>query len=272
MKTSIFKGALGIVLFLIGMVQAGDQGEPVEVARSYQIKSDILSQTRRINVYLPPGYAKGEKAYPVLFLMDGGVREDFLHIMGIATLAADFRNIREFIVVGVEGVDRYHDLLPPTTVKKEKKRWATAGGSADFRSFLGDELIPYVQDHFRITKERVLMGESAAGMFVVETFLKKPDLFSGYIAVSPSLWWDRQSLVKTAADTLKAGDFPKKRRIFLTIADEGGDMREGVDLLAAAMKGNKSLDWVYKPMDHESHGTIFHPAALEAVRWFFKIK
>lgn len=243
---------------------------PVQVGTSYLIPSRILGQTRRINVYFPPGYGEGNQRYPVLYLLDGGVKEDFLHIAGIASLAADFRNIREFLVVGIEGIDRYHDLTYPTTVASERQRLPTNGGSARFRDFLANELKPFVEQRFRVSDETVLMGESAAGMFVVETLLKQPALFGGYIAVSPMLWWDRQSLARQA-DSLLQRPFPPHRRLFLTIADEGGDMQGGVDLLVGSLKAHapRELSWTYVPMEGETHGTTFHPAALKAVRTFF---
>lgn len=244
--------------------------EPVTIASAYTLESRVLGQTRRINVYFPPSYSEGNRRYPVLYLLDGGVKEDFFHVAGIASLAADFRHIREFIVVGIEGIDRYHDLTYPSSVASERERLPTSGGSAAFRRFIGTELEPFVEGHFRVTEETVLMGESAAGMFVTETLLRQPALFSGYIAVSPMLWWDRQSLAREAG-TLLEKPFPPHRRLYLTIADEGGEMRQGVDLLVAALKGHPApaIDWTFVPMEQETHGTTFHPAALAAVRKFF---
>ena len=247
------------------------QPRPVEIAASYTLPSTILKQVRRINVYLPPGYAAREARYPVLYLLDGGIQEDFLHIAGIASLAADFRGIREFIVVGIEGIDRYHDLTHPTAVDSDRQRLPTSGGSAAFREFISTELRPYVERRFRVTEERVLIGESAAGLFVIETLLRQPDLFTGYVAVSPMLWWDGQSLVQQA-NSLLGKPFPPGRRLYLTIADEGGTMREGVDQLVRALRSAPDgLDWVFVPMEQESHGTTFHPAALSAVRRLFAV-
>ena len=249
-----------------------EEASPVQIAESYTLPSTVLGQTRRINVYLPPGYASGSSRYPVLYLLDGGVQEDFLHIAGIASLAADFRRIREFIVVGIEGIDRYHELTYPTTVEGDRQRLPTSGGSAEFRAFLSTELKPFVERRFRVTDETVLLGESAAGLFVTETLLRQPGLFTGYIAVSPMLWWDGQSLARQA-DSLLRKPFPPGRRLYLTIADEGGTMREGVDLLVQALRSRApaSLDWTFVPMERETHGTILHPAALSAVRRLFAV-
>jgi predicted alpha/beta superfamily hydrolase len=270
MKSYLLAGA-GLLAGLGGCSRAHlDQPQPVTIGTSYTLPSSILRQTRRINVYLPPAYTEGHTRYPVLYLLDGGVQEDFVHIAGIASLAADFRRIREFVLVGIEGIDRYHDLTHSTTVASDRQRLPTSGGAHDFRRFLATELKPFVERHFRVTGESALMGESAAGLFVVETFLREPQDFSSYVAVSPMLWWDDQSLARQA-DSLLRKPFPPARRLYLTIADEGGAMQEGVDRLVQALKSvaPKDLDWTFVPMAAETHGSTFHPAALNAVRRLF---
>ncbi len=71
-----------------------------------------------------------------------------------------------------------------------------SGGAAAFRSFLESELIPAVDKQFRTTGERVLVGHSLAGLFVLDTLLEKPQLFKTYIASDPSLWWDDNLLAR----------------------------------------------------------------------------
>ena len=45
------------------------------------MRSAALGETRRINVYAPPGYAANAAArFPVLYLPDGGLEEDFPHV------------------------------------------------------------------------------------------------------------------------------------------------------------------------------------------------
>lgn len=246
-------------------------GKPIVMGHSYSIESKILGQKRHLTLYLPPEYADSKETFPLMVLLDGGVKEDFHHIVGIASLAAEYRKIRPFIVVGIENIDRYHDLLHPSKVAEDKKFKPTAGGAADFRRFIAEELMPFVKKNWRVNEETVLMGESAAGLFVVETLLKTPDLFQAYVAISPSLWWEEQSLAKSAVAALKQRPFPAKRRLFISIADEGGTMQGGVDLVVNALKEQAPEDfrWTYQPMHEEGHGTIYHPAALAAVRFIF---
>ena len=265
----------GWLLALAGTVSAGEMptGTPISIGTSYRIESSLLQQQRPLHVYLPPSYAEGSQRYPVLYLLDGGVQQDFLHVAGVASLAADYRNIREFIVIGVETLDRYHELVHPSEVPRERERLPTAGGSQTFRQFLATELLPYVQKHFRVTDESVLMGESAAGLFVVETFLQQPALFQGYVAISPSLWWNKQSLAASAPGFSKRAEY-RNKRLYLSIADEGDTMQDGMNQLVNALKAEApaGLHWQYRPMPQENHGTIYHPALLDAVRSLFAIQ
>lgn len=247
--------------------EAAEMGEsrPIVIGQSYVLPSKVLGETRRINVRLPAGY-EGGKAYRVLYLIDGGEQEDFPHIAGLMQLCGLVGTCEEMIIVGVEGTDRRRDLTHPSLDREDIKMAPTSGGAAAFRRFIAEELRPWVKGRYR-TREATLMGESLGGLFVVETFLRTPGLFDDYIAISPSLWWDNGALAKGAPQLL-ALQPAGKRRLWLTIADEGGSMQTGVDDLVAAVKAKppEGLSWTYRPMHGETHATIYHPAALMAFR------
>ena len=249
-------------------VETPVESTPIVIGQSLTMESKILGQTRRINVHLPASYAKSGKTYPVLYLMDGGEKEDFPHIAGLAQLGELSWTYREMIVVGIEGIDRRHDLTHPTSVAKEKADYPTTGGSAAYRRFLGEELKPWVAARYRTSGESAIIGESLAGLFVVETLLKQPTLFDAYIAASPSLWWSDQALAKAAPADIAKWPALGQRKLYLTLGDEGSTMQEGVDKVVAALQAAKpsGLTWVYDPMHREHHSTVYHPAALKAFR------
>lgn len=244
------------------------EGAPIVIGHTLTLRSDVLGQTRRINVHLPASYDKSGASYPVLYLMDGGEKEDFPHIAGLAQLGELSGTYREMIVVGIEGIDRRHDLTHPTSVAQEKTDFPTTGGSDAYRRFLATELKPWVAAHYRTSGESAIIGESLAGLFVVETFLKQPTLFDAYIAASPSLWWSDQALARGAAKDLARWPGSGARSLYLTIGDEGTTMQAGVDKVVAAIAAAKprGLTFVYDPMHAEHHSTVYHPAALKAFR------
>ena len=169
---------------------------PLALGEQFAPESKTLGERRVINVYVPPDYAKTDTKYPVLYMPDGGAGEDFPQISGLVDVSIKNGVIKPMIVVGVENTERRRDLVGATDIDDEKKIAPHAGGSGKFRAFLRDELKPAIAARYRITGESALVGESFAGLFVVETLLVEPALFDSYIAVDPSVWWNKRTLVE----------------------------------------------------------------------------
>lgn len=255
-------------LVAIGSVRA-EPATPLVIGETFTLQSKVLGESRRINVYLPPGYAEAPtQRFPVLYMPDGGLAEDFLHVAGLVQVSVGNGTMRAFVLVGIENTERRRDLTGPTQNEEDKKIAPRVGGSASFRNFLRSELMPDVVARYRTTDETAIVGESLAGYFVVETFVLEPDLFDTYIAIDPSVWWNDAALVKTAADRLRA---QQKLDKALWLAGSG-EQRGALDRFAAAVQANapQGLSWHYEPMPQEKHSTIYHPAALKAFRAVFK--
>ena len=268
--------ALGVGMMLVGatpaLAQTAPGGTPIVIGRSWALPSAIYGGAREINVWLPPGYAESGRTYPVLYVLDGGQAQDFHHISGLAQLGTIVGTTRDVIVVGVASIDRRNELALPTEDPELIARYPTQGQSARFRDFLWKEVQPFVEGRFRTSGETALMGESLAGLFVVETFLKEPQLFDAYVAVSPSLWWDGGQLARQAGAHLRDHS-NDPRTLILTIADEGGEMQTAMDVLVGNLRqyAMPGVTWDYQPRPTESHATIYHGAALEAFRRLYAV-
>jgi predicted alpha/beta superfamily hydrolase len=254
-------------------VQASDvdKAVPLVIGETFTIDSKILNETRRINVYLPPGYAESPGArLPVLYMPDGGIAEDFLHVAGLVQVSVGNATMRPFLLVGIENTQRRRDMTGPTENEDDKKIAPRVGGSGAFRKFIRDELMPQVKARYRTTEETAIVGESLAGLFVMETFLLEPDLFDTYIAFDPSLWWNNQKLVNGAAQRLAALSKRKKTLYFASSGDSG--LAEVAQRLTEILGKSASpgVSWHYERMPDEKHSTIYHPAALKAFRAVFK--
>ncbi|WP_428408821.1 alpha/beta hydrolase [Hyphococcus sp.] len=244
--------------------------EPIVIGESRHIQSAALGDTRTYNVWLPPSYAEGDAKYPVLYVLDGGLQQDFHHISGLAQLSTITGMFRDVIVVGVETVDRRAELTSPSADPRDREDFPTHGNAAGFRAFLTDEVMPDVAAHYRVSGESALMGESFAGLFVMETFLTAPESINSYIAISPSLWWDNAALAKGAGEYLRK--MPEKEgKLYLAIANEGGLMREGVLDVVTALKKQKvpGLAWSFSDRPDLEHSSIYHREALDAMLWVF---
>jgi len=232
-----------------------------------------MGEERRINIYLPPGYEDSvETRYPILYMPDGGTKEDFPHLTYTVDTAIRDGRIRPLVVVGIENTQRRRDMTGPTEVAEDRAVAPVVGGSAKFRRFIRDELMPVVAKRVRGNGDTAIIGESAAGLFIVETFFLEPDLFDTYVAIDPSLWWNDGDLYKKAAARLESGSWNDKT-LYLTAA--GKTKNDGnaqfVAPLAEALENQapRGLRWTYEPMPDETHATIYRAAKLAILERLF---
>jgi predicted alpha/beta superfamily hydrolase len=250
-------------------MSAASPATPLVMGETFTIQSKTLDETRRINVYLPPIYEDSANVrLPVLYMPDGGMGEDFLHVAGLVQVSVGNGTMRPFILVGIENTERRRDLTGPTRKAEDRRIAPRVGGSAAFRRFIRTELIPVIDARYRTTGERAIVGESLAGLFIVETFFLEPDLFDTYIAFDPSLWWNGHALVDSAAARLRADKFGTRT---LYLANSSQDIDQLTRVLADTLEkyAPAELTWRYQPMMDETHATIYHPAALVAFRRLF---
>jgi predicted alpha/beta superfamily hydrolase len=214
------------------------QASPVVRARATEggellsYRSKILDEERILMIRLPEGYESSKSRYPVLFVLDG---EYFLKPV---TAAVQFLSecdyllsqpmIPQLIVVGVVNVDRDRDFTPTRRTKDRSLHFPSSGRAGEFLEFLEHELIPILDDRYRTCPFRILSGWSLGGLFTVHTALNRPELFSVYLAVSPSLWWDDQIVVKQMERMFREDKVIDKPLVITLGSLEGGDMGKSV--------------------------------------------
>ncbi len=257
---------------------SGSSKEPadaqISIGNSYSV-NDENGESYEVNVYLPRSYAKeADKEYPVLYLIDGGRDQDFSHIAGLADLASVNPYVyKELIVVGIKTKNRLYELTSINSDPRYARPEGTIGGADKFRGFLRSKVIPFAESKFRVNKKRIVMGESLAGLFIAETLVKTPELFTDYVSISPSLWYDDRKLSKSALKLLNAHS-DKSRRLYIAMADEGGTMHKGLDELLSAIKKSKLKNLSVKYKDRRQnnlHWNIYHGEALRALSWLLPV-
>jgi len=264
---------LTAIAFLIcaGSAARAQNAAPLVIGETFTIDSKVMHEVRRINVYMPPGYSDSASGrVPVLYMPDGGIAEDFLHIAGLVQVGVGNGTMRPFLLVGIENTQRRRDMTGPTENADDRKIAPRVGGSASFRDFIRNELMPLIKSRYRTTNETAIVGESLAGLFVVETFMKEPAMFDTYIAFDPSLWWNDGKLLSDAPGLLK-GKQLKGKSLYIASSSNSGfaDVAAKLDTALKSSIAN-GLDWHYTTLPAETHATIYHPAALQAFRLLFK--
>jgi predicted alpha/beta superfamily hydrolase len=167
-----------------------DSGVPIPRAFSYRFTSRVLGESRVIDVALPSGYERDSAArYPVLIVLDGEFEHEIA--AGITRFYATTSQLPPLIVVGVRNTDRNHDFTPAPAGGFAAPPEAQHPGGADaFLSFMSDELVPWIDRSYRTAPLRVLVGHSLGGLFALYTIAHRSDLFTGFLIMEPSAWWN----------------------------------------------------------------------------------
>ena len=241
---------LFILLFFgtVGLVKAQ---QPFTIGETQTIYSKILGEERILNIYLP-AYYSDTISYPVIYLLDGSADEDFVHVSGVMQFMNMMQIIPDAIIVGIANVDRKRDFCFPTTIEQDKKDFPTTGGSEKFIQFVESELQPFIENNYPVNKNKTIIGQSLGGLVATEILFKKPTLFNNYIIVSPSLWWDNESLLNiadSAMANLPAGDM----QIYLAVGKEHPTMVKDAKKLHKILKhsGKKNLEIHFEQLKKE---------------------
>lgn len=249
--------ALAAGLFAL-RAAAEPSGEPYGQELKETLHSKVLNEDRPIQVFLPTGYDPAKKRYDVVYVLDGEMLARF--VPPVRAFAEENELMPPVIIVGVpnlywydKGQDsRERDLLPAHVAGSP-----LSGGAEAFTRFLGSELIPFVDGKYATSGRRLLFGHSYAGMFTVYTFLQHPELFDGYIASDPALWWNGGYVDRLAAERLPK--MPKLKRT-LFVGARSGRMSEafGVDRFTALLRTEAppTLRWKRVINADEDHGSV----------------
>lgn len=263
----IYYNLLVILVVLTSFSKASKPDDAIPEHETFKMHSKQVAEERTINVWIPANYKTNTDSLPVMYMADGGIQEDFPHLANTLAKLIQENKIKPLILVGIENTQRRRDLTGFTEVAKDKEIAPVVGGSEKFRAFIKEELFPEINKRYRVTPRKSIIGESLAGLFVVETFFLRPDLFDHYIAFDPSLWWNDHYLIKTTDKYLN--DFSKtEKRIWFA-----GSNTEGISLYTDELakifqkKNLSTVQWNYSPEPKEKHNTIFRATKEKAIIW-----
>lgn len=258
--------------FLAGCINKSQSQDTVPVHDSFKIDSKQVGEIRTINVWTPPGYSQNTDSLPVMYMPDGGIQEDFAHIANTIAELIKNKSIPPIILAGIENTQRRRDLTGQTEVEEDKKIAPLVGGSDKFSAFITEELFPEIDKRYRTTNKKGIIGESLAGLFIVETFLTNPGMFDYYIAMDPSLWWNNHYLVRNAKDLLSK--FPATEKRFWFAGSKAKDISAYTNDLAKTLGSEKNshIIWKYSNEPKEKHTTIYRATKEKALIWVFNTK
>lgn len=247
--------------------------QSIEIGERTSLSSSALGEVRDLMVHLPESYGTSTFRYPVLYVLDGD--SDFEQAVGIVDFLAGTDQIPELIVVGVPNTNRSRDLTPPSSDKTETAFWDAVGGADRFRSFLADELIPFIDEHYRTAAYRILRGQSFGGLFAIHDYMSGAPTFDAYLTSSPAVTWNFDELIERApaffAVRQEAGGPPGPLYVASAGRDFPGNLA-GIQRFAAAVDeatGPAGPRWLHDHFPAERHYTVVLPATLGGLRFLY---
>lgn len=234
--------------------------------------SIVVGQEYQLQIMLPRDYAKSEKLYPVVYLLDS--QWDFPLVNALYGEQYYDGFVPPMIIVGVTwGGDnpdperlRARDYTP-TTLKGSPQ----TGGADKFLSFMRDELFPFVEKNYRTDKtDRTLVGCSLGGLLTMYSLFTQPEMFQRYIAASPASNWDNDVLYRFEKSY---AELPSRRPAKLFLCVGGVEVTvPGFQKLTASLQGRHypSLQMESRVLENTGHSGTKGEGYARGLQFIFK--
>jgi predicted alpha/beta superfamily hydrolase len=178
----------------------------LENTEQFSIKSKYVNNENYvIQVGLPDGYARSGRSYPVLYVLDGD--KSFGMTKGISDWLTFTNEIRNIVVVGIsygKGTGSWWEKRTRDFTQYKDTAYyyyPNAGGADNFLSFIKNELFPVINKNYRtIPDSNAIVGLSFGALLGTYVLFTQPDMFKSYIIISPSLFFNNNSILMAEAE------------------------------------------------------------------------
>jgi len=234
-------------------------------------------------VSLPLDYAKTNKSYPVVYMLDADY--SFALVRSVVQHFVEREDLPPMILVAIAypgaatnretyKMNRTRDYTPVYAPDGGygAEYQKVSGGAAKFRSFIASELVPLIERRFRVDRDdRTIIGHSYGGLFGTYVLLTEPKLFKRYVIVSPSLWYAKRvafSMEETAAES---GIRPEANVFFGVGELESQVMADDLTEMFRRLKNrnNRRLDMTLRIFEEERHNSVFPVAVTRGLLTVF---
>ncbi|CAM4067640.1 hypothetical protein SAMN06265348_102224 [Pedobacter westerhofensis] len=191
----------------------------------FDYHSKTIDEDYTIYIHFPPGYDTTKTAYPVLYLTDGDW--NMTVAMNCFNMLRQDYPTTEALLVGIgygsRSNKRNRDLNP-------------ADGGPKFLSFIKDEVIPFVNSRYRVTKEKGLYGYSYGGIFTTYVLFQEANLFDQIYIGAPG---NNGSLLVPSARTYFSKNTTLKTKIFAGVGSFETENVKNIGLFKNYLDSNK---------------------------------
>ncbi len=261
-----------------------NQEKQIVIGKGDSLYSNILGEQREIWIHTPEDFDTS-KQYPVIYLLDAS--QQFYVFTGMLKQLNPFM-IPNSIIVGITNTDRTRDFTHTKVPFQRGHQSETSGGASNFIKFINQELKPFVDNKYPTENYTTIIGHSTGGLFVLYSFLFHQNTFDNYLAIDPSLWWDKEHIVKAAQAQIDKGNRQEKS-LYIAVANNIGKamdtikvrrdksiptqgIRANLNFHDILVKNRNELNFTWEYFDNEDHGSIVVPALYNGIQsnfsWF----
>ena len=168
-----------------------DQNKYYAETKTVLIKSTVFEKERELQVFLPDEYFRQpERKFKILYLFDSQNQRIFNYVKGTSELLS-MNFIEPMIIVGIVTEDRWFEFLPKNNNVETLKEYEPPIGAADsLISHIKNEVEPYLLKNYRIKDERIGIGHSLGGTFLMYFNTIDNNFFTSNILLSPNFSYD----------------------------------------------------------------------------------
>lgn len=161
-----------------------------QVEKLSGIYSKLLERTVEVEVYLPPGFGKPGKKYPLLLLNDGQDSEA-IRVKNTLEDLIGAKAIPEIIVVTIAAGDRMQEY----GIAARNDYQGRGRKAKNYSKYVTAELVPYLLYRYPISPspaDHAIAGYSLGGLSAMDIAWNHPDVFNRVGVFSGSFWWRKR--------------------------------------------------------------------------------
>jgi alpha-glucosidase len=232
-----------------------------------------LDRTRKLRVYLAPGYQDSKENYPVLYMHDGqNLFDNATSYTGEWKVdeALNLLSEKEAINIIVVGIDNGQEKRINEMAPWEHERFGKAEGK-EYMDFIVKQVKPFIDNEYRTLTDKentAIMGSSMGGLITHYAVLEYPNIFNKAAIFSPSYWYSDKVFQFTEGKSIA-----NCAKIYLIVGrKEGKNMEKPAKAMHNLIleKGHPEQNIFFGSIKGQYHGEGFWGQEFSAaVRWLF---
>ena len=237
------------------------------LTKEFTLQSVANGASYNIKVGLPNNYTGSTEKYSTIYVLDG--EENFNLVANKCQEISNNYGTQNVLVISIGyGRDRSIDYTPT-------KVSSMTGGGAEFLNFIETQLIPRIEQDFRvdtIRSSRVILGHSYGGLFGACVLAVNNKLFGNYLLLSPSIWFDNEVALQLEMDN-RATNKDRQQLVFMGLgeAENAGRMQAPFEAFYQTLRDNYSSMKLAKNLEKNlDHLGSKNPNIIKGLNYYFQ--